>query len=278
MNPPTDGLVLFYAPDSVDTANGKWLDKSGNGNDGTIYGASYIPLRPVSESTPSASAPYGLYFDGVDDYGVIPALFTVDEGQDWSVVVLFKLNSLNPSYPYSIILSSYLAVNGIRVDSDDKDIIILVKQTDGSTTGVNAGTAEIGKWLMVGASVKSGQYARAYLNGQFSQEKALNADTDRLARDWIIGRNEGSDTQFADMDIALILIYNRALSDSEMQVIYNDPLNPPTDGLVLWLAPDSVDTANGKWLNRAEILNTGLVEQLDGTQYGTLLIPVRWTT
>ena len=37
----TDGLVLWYDGDSIDMANGIWRDKSGNGNDGTIYGAIY---------------------------------------------------------------------------------------------------------------------------------------------------------------------------------------------------------------------------------------------
>ena len=37
----TDGLVLWYDGDSIDTVNGIWRDKSGNGNDGTIYGATY---------------------------------------------------------------------------------------------------------------------------------------------------------------------------------------------------------------------------------------------
>ena len=35
----TDGLVLWYDGDSIDIENGIWHDKSGNGNDGTIYGA-----------------------------------------------------------------------------------------------------------------------------------------------------------------------------------------------------------------------------------------------
>jgi len=37
----TDGLQLWLDGDSIDIANGIWRDKSGNGNDGTIYGAIY---------------------------------------------------------------------------------------------------------------------------------------------------------------------------------------------------------------------------------------------
>ena len=37
----TDGLVLWLDGDSIDIENGIWHDKSGNGNDGIIYGATY---------------------------------------------------------------------------------------------------------------------------------------------------------------------------------------------------------------------------------------------
>jgi len=38
-NPVRDGLVLWLHWDSIDIQSGKWLDKSGNNNHGTIYGA-----------------------------------------------------------------------------------------------------------------------------------------------------------------------------------------------------------------------------------------------
>jgi len=44
----TDGLVLWLDGDSIDPVNGIWRDKSGNGNDGIIYGATYIePIMKV---------------------------------------------------------------------------------------------------------------------------------------------------------------------------------------------------------------------------------------
>jgi len=49
----------------------------------------------------------------------------------------------------------------------------------------------------------------------------------------------------------MILAYNRVLSEDEIQQIYNDPDHPPTDGLVLWLAPDSIDYANGVWRDKS---------------------------
>jgi hypothetical protein len=48
-----------------------------------------------------------------------------------------------------------------------------------------------------------------------------------------------------------LLIYSRALSDSEIQQIYADPSNPPRNGLVLWLSWDSLDCTNGKWWDKS---------------------------
>jgi len=64
LNPLTNLLKIWYAPDSVDTANDKWTDKSGQGNDGTIYGATpervsipklYVYDANTSEQIPSTS-------------------------------------------------------------------------------------------------------------------------------------------------------------------------------------------------------------------------------
>jgi len=43
-NPIRDGLVLWLHWDSIDISSGKWRDKSGNGNDGTIYGSTLVQI------------------------------------------------------------------------------------------------------------------------------------------------------------------------------------------------------------------------------------------
>jgi len=43
-NPVRDGLVLWFHWDSIDIRAGKWYDKSGYGNHGTIYGATLVEL------------------------------------------------------------------------------------------------------------------------------------------------------------------------------------------------------------------------------------------
>jgi len=43
-DPVRDGLVLWLHWNSIDPATGKWYDKSGNGNHGTIYGATLVQI------------------------------------------------------------------------------------------------------------------------------------------------------------------------------------------------------------------------------------------
>jgi len=54
-DPVKDGLVLWLHWDSIDVGAGKWYDKSGYGNDGTIYGATEVEIikSPVRTLTPT---------------------------------------------------------------------------------------------------------------------------------------------------------------------------------------------------------------------------------
>jgi len=268
LNPPTDGLVLWLAPDSVDTAQNKWLDKSGNGNDGTIYGATYVPLRPVSESTPSASAPYGLYFDGVDDYVYINNIISAPRP---TLVVFFTAKDLSNdqkifrSYEWRIILG---------ITSTNKPWLELWDRNgDRISSFVVNYQLETKKEYMLAFSYGYDSIVRAYINGQFVQSynpSAYGYSTDDVGsfNSAYIGAYSPTSGLF-NGTVYMLLLYARSLSDEEIKQIYEDPLDPPKDGLVLFYAPDSVDTANGKWLNRAPIFPTiPLAEELDATNYG----------
>jgi len=63
----------------------------------------------------------------------------------------------------------------------------------------------------------------------------------------------------ADIDVYAVIVYSRALSDSEIKYIYNNPHNPPQDDLVLWLSPGSIDPINGKWWDLSPYGNHGTI-------------------
>lgn len=272
MNPPT-GLVLWYAPDSVDVANGLWRDKSGNGNDGTIFGAMPIQLRPLSESTPTAGKPYAYYFDGEDDYGLIPRGLTIPRP---TMIFIFRGENLLESKiirsePWRVIVGFVRGKPWLELWDDNGTRI--------SSFLVDYQLKDNNVYLLAFAYGADG-VIRAYVNGQLVDTYTALVNNDVGVPTHIyVGAYEPGVLSFKG-NIYAILIYNRALSDSEIQAIYNDPDNPPLDGLVLWYHPDSVDMANGKWLNKAPILPTwDLVEALDATKYNNPLeIPVRYST
>lgn len=93
---------------------------------------------------------------------------------------------------------------------------------------------------------------KGYLDGVLVNERVVDAPKGRnLATLYI--------PKYASAKYYLVLIYNRALSDSEIQAIYENPNDPPRAGLILWYAPDSVDTVNGLWRDKSENGNDGTI-------------------
>jgi len=70
--------------------------------------------------------------------------------------------------------------------------------------------------------------------------------------------------------IAQALIYSRALSDSEIQYNYQNPDNPITNGLVLWLQADPKYVKSNTWIDLSGYGN-------NGTIYGAQLMQLEKT-
>ncbi len=56
-----------------------------------------------------------------------------------------------------------------------------------------------------------------------------------------------------------VLIYNRALSDSEIKYLYKHPYNPILSGCVLWLSAESIDESAGVWRDMSGYGNNGTI-------------------
>jgi hypothetical protein len=79
-----------------------------------------------------------------------------------------------------------------------------------------------------------------YLNGQqLAPDSDWTVSTTALGATWTIGRN-GTSTQSADISLAAVLIWDRALSDAEMLLLnsqWQDLAEPPFDFRALMRAP-----------------------------------------
>lgn len=129
------------------------------------------------------------------------------------------------------------------------------------------GGFEVGRYYVVAGSY-DGSQGKLYVNGQLvgskTEDMSFLGNLYELRVSWL------AVDKYLDGKVLFVMLYSRALSDTEIQNLYNDPNNPPLDGLKLWYAPDSVDV-NGVWRDKSGNGN-------DGTIYGATPIPIRYST
>ncbi|MHA1263153.1 MAG: LamG domain-containing protein [Candidatus Freyarchaeota archaeon] len=200
---------------------------------------------------------YALSFDGEDDYVEVGDI----DYTDISILVLFYVNDLTSADNFKSLISKREGDGWeFRLGIDNGQLQFVTWDSGETATVVTGDTIETKKHYLA-AVVVQGSDIKLYLNSQIDAQGTLSNSIANTASKITIGRDINDPDRFFDGKIYLMLIYNRALSDTEIQQIYDDPLNPPTDGLVLWLAPDSVDTANDIWTDKSGQGN-------DGTIYG----------
>ena len=210
---------------------------------------------------------YGLSFDGSTSY--VTALKALNITNAVTVVWIGKLQSYGSSSTSSwqnlVGQYSYYAGGFMlfwqRISSANGNIVALVKDSNGSyAQSVFYYNIPLNKVHMFAFSFNTTSgVLKTYADGgegttaqgNLKDLGNLSQLTFGIQNTW--GRWKG--------EVYEILVYNRTLSDQEVQAIYQDPLNPPTDGLVLWYAPDSVDPSANVWHDKSGNGN-------DGTIYG----------
>ena len=177
---------------------------------------------------------YALYFDGVDDYvdAGVSSLFVFPS--DFSVAAWVK----HTSTKNQIYVSKWTGLGG---GSQWWLGFYGSKAAFGCYYGsvtIVYGTSKVadGNWHFV-AGVRIGSVGYIYEDGILISSGGVGAGPagDNTAP-LIIGNYNGrSGTWWFNGNIALVYIYGRALSGAEIRHIMYNPLNPPRDGLVLFL-------------------------------------------
>jgi len=267
LNPPRQGLVLEYLPSSVDTVNNKWKDLSSNGNDGVIYNASYVSLHRLTE------------FDTV--------------GLELSKGSRLIASSVNVTSikTFEFIVNIDRCVDRYDINSDG--YCVLASSMSFGTNFTYLLTTTYGKFYLRKGSVYVVVATGKDLHGTHDITIVLDDSSDTATiyvdgrRLWSGGLDIGPTIQglrFFDSpvpdsngvpryqlegDSYIVRAWNRVLSDSEIAAIYQNPLDPPKQGLVLFYSPYSYNPSTGKWLNVAPIYPTvPLAEELDALNYG----------
>jgi len=209
------GCVLWL--DFAEPDGPRAYDQSGQGNHGTIYGA----------SRRRGPLPRALRFDGVEDYVEVaddPSL-NFDLPESFSLEAWFKLSSL-PTTSWYAILSKYGAGQGagyndlfaLYIDTDGK-IRFSVRDSAGNNPVVIGSTLTIDTWYHV-VGVYDGSRVKLYEDSVLVNEAAAPPPPiNTTANDLWIG-NVIARTYWLNGVIALARVYGRALTGREVWAHY----------------------------------------------------------
>jgi hypothetical protein len=241
-----DGLVAYYP------FNGNAQDESGNGNDGTVHGATLTEDRFGNKGSAYS-------FDGVDDYieKKNPSNVLNIGSQNWTISVWIKTNNLSQMIIsryecgwdcspdvgaealYNLGISNANAYFSVRSDN-----MYGMKETPivRDNNNINDGT-----WhYITGILDRDVLLLKLFIDGKEKNTVSigkLDSITDggspfEIGR---IFRQQGSSTEYFKGDIDDIRIYNRALSESEIQQLYATTLETnisPKDSGTITKSPD----------------------------------------
>ncbi len=196
-----DGLVAYYP------FSGNTNDESGNGNNGTVNGATL-----TTDRFGNANSAY--HFSG-SSYINIPKI----GGLTSKVITGFTMSAW-------IKVSQSCDVCQVMENNDNGVYEILIEGSSNKMSfsiydvAVN-GSADFSVWTHL-VGVYNGGKAIIYVNGKLSSESASSATTKFTMNDsgFKIGRDDEQAIQYFIGDIDEVRIYNRALSASEIEQLY----------------------------------------------------------
>ena len=241
------GLVGYWSFDGSDISGTTVTDLSGNGNDGTINGA-----------TPTVGKlGQGLKFNGTSDYVDMgdPSNGLLDMGtSDITLSAWIKPSGLGDADQYFINKKAYCDYGYDFRYVPSTGQVYSRMQSDGGCGGASLssgpGTVATNVWTHVVAVFDRDGYQRIYVNGEASGapvDISSFKDVDNSnSQIFNIGNRDGSD--FLQGQIDEVRIYNRALTAGEVGELYrtgqekiNAPMTGNTNGLAGYWSFDGSD-------------------------------------
>lgn len=256
------GLVGWWKFD------GDATDSSGNGNDGTVNGATLSTDRHGQ-----ASKAYS--FDGVDDY-ISMTIGTYDEVtfSAWLKIASFdneypKLFDLGSSYPLFRI-----GFNGNRSDHVSAGIVGQMHSLRSSFSAHNSalsyGIQPIGSWINVVTSLGVNSFHSTFLDGIVIEQGSYK-DSPSQDGSLKIGANNslGSDHFFSGT-VDDIRIYDRALSATEVSALYSLESQPEDPSAPIQIVDSNVTTVSSRGSHALFQKMDGSLWAMGSNAYGQL--------
>jgi hypothetical protein len=236
---PTDGLVGWWP------FNGNANDESGNGNDGVVNGATLAEDR-LGNSLEAYS------FNGINDYITMPHSNSLNFGtSDLTLSLWFNLNDFNPDSPQFLISKERAfapdgnqfraAIEMSNNASNMKTYFTSAVNENGLQWSIENGynlqfnnNTALSEWthlIIVRQGVRFDIYKDNILQATDSSTTGFIHDYSENFQELIIGAESASfDTSklaFFSGLIDDIAIYNRALTEQEIQSLYTGTTPPP---------------------------------------------------
>ncbi len=195
-----DGLIAYYP------FNGNANDESGNGHDGTIYGSPQLTYDRFG----NANAAYD--FGGVDDYIALGSWFTY---QDFTISVWVNQDTLLYSY-VDIIDNSH---TGSRNWVIQKNYNEATYHFGSAPQGSSYFSVPNHTWRHI-VCIKDGATIRTFTDGILSDEVTGSTDVLNYAYQNLFIARWGSGGRYFDGRIDDIRMYDRAITEEEVEALY----------------------------------------------------------
>jgi hypothetical protein len=210
-----DSLVLTIDAGNQNSYAGSgtnWYDLSGNGNNGTLTNG------PTFNSSNIGS----IVFDGIDDYINIPNSTTLNPTQNFTLSCWVNIVSFN---------NIYIGIVDKYNGGNNSGFALFIPNVSGiqkfrflnNATSYSEVTAtssiSTGVWYNV-ATTYDGSNINIYVNGVFESSASCTGNN-FLTSDPIKLGGDGVSTYFLNFKLSTLLLYNRALTSSEILQNYN---------------------------------------------------------
>ncbi|MFO0793489.1 MAG: C25 family cysteine peptidase [Candidatus Brocadiaceae bacterium] len=205
--PEPVGLNALYTFDEGSGAIAH--DTSGNGNDGTINGATWTIGKNEG----------ALSFNGTSSY--VSIANSLPAFSEFTCTAWIKAADLTANR--GIFTSGGLNTRGFRfrINKDGSVWLMMAGGGTSNTVSTAGGIIQSGSFYHISVTGKSGQYMRIYVNGVLAKEKITTQTVDTPTAPGYIGTSWSKSSELMNGIIDDVCIYNRALSNQEVLNVYN---------------------------------------------------------
>jgi hypothetical protein len=228
-NVPKDGLVGWWP------FNGNANDESGNGNHGTVNGATLTSDRNGKENSAYS-------FDGFKDYMSINKSNSLNINSEITISVWFKLTNWDKivnTWASLISKSTSPSICNYRISINTKEVSFIYKGKDYNLK-YDPSLIKLDVWNNIVVLVNDNTKTLSIFinNSKLNNNLTINNFSDGEDMDLEFGRDQPGATDYFYGSLDDIAIYNRALSKQEIKQLYEGcpretaTLNP-TNGVVL---------------------------------------------